>query len=104
MKKGATSVRFSETQNAILKEIANACDVKDVDVARWAVDALGDYFRHHGKRLLLPLRFHETFSVVTIDPTKPLVLFEPPRAQRESVREAARGKTSTARRASGARV
>jgi hypothetical protein len=66
----AKPIRFSEGQNAILKRVAAACGVGEADIARWAVDALGDYFEHHGNRLLLPLRFHETFSVVTLPTPK----------------------------------
>lgn len=59
-------VRFSEKQSAILKRVSAVCGVSEAEVARWAVDALGDYFTHHGDRLLLPLHFYETFSVVQL--------------------------------------
>lgn len=67
-------VRFSEEQNAILKKIAAACDVTEVTVARWAVEALGAYWQAHGERLLLPLDFRQRFTVRS----EPLVLHEPP--------------------------
>lgn len=67
-------VRFSDEQNAILKGIAAACDVSEVTVARWAVEALGDYWKHHQQRLLLPLRFHETFRVVTLPDPDTMIL------------------------------
>jgi hypothetical protein len=57
-----------------------------------AINALAAHYEHHGKRLLLPLRFHETFSVTTIDPTKPLTLFEPERAEPRSNHVAGRSK------------
>lgn len=37
--------------------------MKEAEIVRWAVEALQNYFYHHGERLLLPLRFHETFYV-----------------------------------------
>lgn len=87
--------RLSDEQDALVREIAAASRgvLKEVDVMRLALDALGDYWRHHGNRLLLPLRFHETFSVVTLDPTKPLVLHEPPRARSEPARGAGEHRT-----------
>lgn len=63
-------MRFSDEQDAVLKRIAGACGVKEADVARWAVEALGDYWTHHGNRLLLPLRFHETFFVYQTAPPR----------------------------------
>lgn len=61
-------VRFSEAQSAILKRVSTICGVSEAEIARWAVNALGDYFQHHGERLLLPLRFHETFFVYQVSP------------------------------------
>jgi hypothetical protein len=92
VKKGATSVRFSEKQHAILKRIAEACDVKDVDVARWAVEALGAYWSAHGGRLLLPLDFTQRFSVHS----ERMILEEPP-VEPRSNRAGGGNKTNTRR-------
>ncbi len=78
-------IRFTEAQANVLQEVAAACHVSEQDVARWAVQALGDYWSHHGKRLLLPLRFNETFRVNVMPlPGETVTLRMPPRAQQES--------------------
>lgn len=103
-KRTTTPIRFSEGQDAAVKRIAEACGVKEAEIVRWAVEALSDYWQHHGGRLLLPLRFHETFSVITLDPQKPLILREPPHAVRESVRSAGSSKIEKRGRQSGVRA
>jgi hypothetical protein len=65
-KANAVQYRLTEEQKQIVTEIAKSTGVEEADVVRWAVQALGDYYRHHGNRLVLPLRFTETFSVQTI--------------------------------------
>jgi PAS domain S-box-containing protein len=87
-KTNTTPVRFTEGQADILKRVANACGVNTQDVARWAVDALGDYWSHHGERLLLPLRFHETFYVYQAGPPR---LPAPPKTLRAVVVTDAKG-------------
>jgi hypothetical protein len=97
-KNTTTPVRLTPEQDAILKAVAAACGVKEADVARWAVEALGDYWNHHGKRLLLPLRFTETFRVTTIQPDR-LVLTEPPlRAESKQAQPGGRHKMNKPRR------
>jgi hypothetical protein len=49
VKKGATSVRFSDELSAILKKISCLYEVTDVAVVRWAVKALGVYHDANGQ-------------------------------------------------------
>lgn len=93
-------IRIKPGSKATAIRIAKALKVQHVQVVEWAVDALGAYFDAHNGRLLLPLDFRQRFTLHQ----EPLILMEPPPAESKSIREAARGKTSTARRASGARV
>jgi hypothetical protein len=83
VKKGATSVRFSEEQSAALKRIAAAYDVTDVTVVRWAVKALAVHHAQHGQ--LPPMEI----------PEAPMILHEPPRAQLKPVPVAAHSKMKT---------
>lgn len=87
--------RLSDDHDALIREISSASGgaMKEVDVVRVALDALKDYWNHHGKRLLIPLRFNETFSITKIDPQQPMILREPPRAKSESVGAADLGRT-----------
>lgn len=85
-------IRIKPTSRKTAARVADDLGVSYIDVIEWAVDALGAYYEHHGKRLLLPLRFNETFSITILTAEKPLVLHEPPHAQSESTRAAARSK------------
>lgn len=86
VKKGATSVRFSEELSAILKRIAALYEANDVDVVRWAVKALGVYHDAHGH--LPPMEAS----------SQPMILHEPPRAESKSGSSGARGKMKTGAR------
>lgn len=55
--------RFTEEQKRRVQEIAEASGLRRADIIRMAVQALIDYYDNHGNRLLLPLRFTETFRV-----------------------------------------
>ena len=74
-KQKPTPVRFTEEQEGILKQIAEICRCKEVDAARWAVEALGQYFEAHGRRLLLPLNFSHSFEVYRIENGKKIRVF-----------------------------
>lgn len=97
-RKQESPIKASARAKQTLKRLSKNLNVRQIDALDWAVDALADYYEHHGNRLLLPLRFYETFSITTIDPTKPLTLFEPPRAESKSGSSGARGKTKTTTR------
>lgn len=53
--------------------------IRKIDLLDHAITALKEYVEHHDGRLLLPLRFHESFRVITSAPQEsPLVLAVPP--------------------------
>lgn len=56
-------IRFTEEQRRSLREVAETCGLSETDVIRMAIQALVDHYRHHGNRLVLPLRFTETSRV-----------------------------------------
>jgi len=89
-------IRVKRSSREAATRVANELGVSYIDVIEWAMDALEKYYEHHGKRLLLPLRFNETFSITKIDPSKPMTLFEPPpsRVRSELVRPEAANRTS----------
>jgi hypothetical protein len=90
-------IRVKRSSREAATRLANDLGVSYIDVIEWAMDALEKYYEHHGKRLLLPLRFNETFSITKIDPSKPLTLFEPPpsRVRSELVRREEHSKMKT---------
>lgn len=84
-------MRVSGKHKAIAQRIAKGLGVNQVDVVSWAIEALEQYYVHHGERILLPLRFHETFRVVSISAANKsfpdhTVLEEPPRGKLKPVR------------------
>jgi hypothetical protein len=78
-------VRIRQAHKTTVEKIAGATGVTYQEVIGWAIDALGDYYEHHGKRLLLPLRFTETFRVYQMNPSlevRPGVKPAPPKSVR----------------------
>ena len=85
-------IKASPKAKRALKRIAETFHVRQIDALDWAVEALDAYQVHHGGRLLLPLRFTETFQVQTIGAKPPTLLYEPP-APPKSGGRAGLGKT-----------
>lgn len=61
-------IRISPASKSTAKRIAEAIGAQHIQIVDWAVEALGHYFDHHRERLLLPLRFNETFFVYQAAP------------------------------------
>lgn len=64
MKNSALGVRFEEDQAKQLKELATRFRVKEIDVIRWAVDALIEYVKRSGGKLHLPIDFDAVWQDV----------------------------------------
>ena len=96
-KKQDPTIRIRTADLERLRRMMDRLDAPQIAVLSWAISALADYVDHHGGRLLLPLRFQETFSVTTVDPRKPLVLHEPPLQSGSGRLEGPRKKSKLAR-------
>ena len=70
------TVKIKRASKSSLEQIAREIKAQQIDVLAWAVDALSQYYKHHGNRLILPLRFTETFQVFQVSPH--VALHEPP--------------------------
>lgn len=57
MKTPAFSVRLDDDQATQIEALAKRFRVKEIDVIRWAVDALIEYVHRHGGKLHLPVDF-----------------------------------------------
>jgi hypothetical protein len=94
--------RLNDEQDALVREISSASRgvLKEVDVVRLAIDALGDYWRHHKGRLMVPLDYRESFTVIAAPlAPQPMILHEPPsRVRPELVRPVEHSKMKTGSR------
>ncbi len=89
-------IRLTKESREIAVRVAAALENKltYVQIVDIAVGALGEYFDHYGGRLLLPLRFQESFRVNVMPlPGETMTLRMPPRAQQESGSEVERDRT-----------
>lgn len=93
--KRESPIAASAKAKRILKRVATHLDLPQICVLDKAVEALADYFEHHGERLMLPLNYKETFSVVTLDSKSGrLVLRQAPYGTQGSAPEEASNKKS----------
>lgn len=72
------TVKIKRESKSSLERIAREIKAQQIDVLAWAVGALLDYYEHHGKRLILPLKFTETFKIYSLPDPQGLVLEQPP--------------------------
>lgn len=75
--KQESPIAASSEAKSILARLAGELGLPKTVLLDEALRALRDHYDHHRQRLLLPLRFNETFAVTMIDPAKPLILHEP---------------------------
>jgi hypothetical protein len=57
MKNSPIAVRLDDDQDTAIKHMAERFRVKEIDVIRWAVDALIEYVKIHDGHMHLPIDF-----------------------------------------------
>ncbi len=78
-------ISASPAAKEILQRLSKQVGVRKIDLLDHALKALDDYVAHHGGRIVLPLKFNETFRVNVMPlPGETMTLRMPPRAQQES--------------------
>lgn len=91
--KQESPISASAQAKEILQRLSGSLGVRKIDLLDHALKALDQYVAHHNGRLLLPLRFNETFRVNVMPLPGEMTLRMPPRAQQESGSEADRDRT-----------
>ncbi len=93
--KQESPISASPEAKEILQRLSKQIGIRKIDLLDHALKALDDYVGHYGGRLLLPLRFNETFRVMKLpEPGSRMILREPPSLQPEQSRGAGRRKAN----------
>lgn len=83
-KANSLSLRFSDEQEAQLREMAKRYRVSKTVIIEWALQALHDYAEAHGGKVALPIDFTEYWQVA--QRTKPHSAFQQTAPRDEDIR------------------